>query len=53
MFPPPNILVVIIAALLLVILLVLPITRLLLGAVVFVFVILTGLFTIAAFLIPL
>jgi hypothetical protein len=52
MFPAPNILVVI-AALLLVILLFLPITRLLLGAVVFVFVIVTGLFTIAAFLIPL
>jgi hypothetical protein len=49
----PDIILAFIAALLLVIVLALPVTRLLLGAVVFVFVILAGLFTIAAFLIPL
>lgn len=49
----PSILLTIIAALLLVVVIALPLTRLLLGAVVFVFVVLAGLFTIAAFLIPL
>ena len=49
----PAVLLAVIAGLLLVIVLALPLTRLLLAAIVFVFVILAGLFTIAAFLVPL
>jgi hypothetical protein len=52
MFALSNFLIVVFAGLLLIVLLVLPITRLLLGVAVFFFVILTGIFTIAAFLIP-